>query len=698
MKIVPAQVQFREGGIPFSEAFDDIYFSPEGGVAETTHVFIAGNSLRERWIDPGLEASDFVIGETGFGTGLNFLVALQEWRASGAAERGNRLTFVSCELYPLRIEDLKRAHEFFPEFHEISDLLQRRYPVLIEGLHWIHFPEFSADLGLYIGDSSDFFEKLSTQVDAWFLDGFAPSKNPQMWGERMASSLARLSRSGTTAATFSVSAAVKKPLKNAGFFLEKRKGFGRKREMLTAVFRGESSDHSLKSPPFLPEWSAWQSVRVRSSAQIAVVGGGLAGCMMAGALARRGVEVTLIERRDALCSEASGNPAGIFMPYFTAGANPASDFGLTAFSYFSRHWDLWWKGVSSPVGQVNGVLQIVDPQERERIRQGVERLGLEWDQSFVRELSHSEFAQKSGFSLNPHSSSQAIFELGHGGWTRAGALAQTQIAHSEQIRVILGSEVVAVNSQPIGNTPQVRIQLSDGRIREFDSVILACAHTLRQTLGWDCGIQVHPLRGQVGEIDVAGQSDWRLTQALSYDGYIAPIDSTGRGRWSIGSTFDLRDYNESLVPEKNEGLLRKLTDQFQLPFFENATRGKAFDSSLGRVGFRCTTLDKIPMIGPLGDPSRFALLYSNELRGGKRSAQAHTESSSKDWIARGVHAFVGFGSRGINWIPLAAEILASELAGGVSRLTPDQQIALSPSRFLARDVRRGVQFTSSPKI
>jgi tRNA 5-methylaminomethyl-2-thiouridine biosynthesis bifunctional protein len=215
---------------PYSEIFDDIYFSPEDGPAETRYVFLDGNNLPENFKDKNI----FTIGETGFGTGLNFLMA---WQAFGKQrEDGQKLHFISFEKYPLNKEDIQNAMgEFFP--NEMINAFLAAYPEEYSGVYEADIHDYIR-LTLIFGDINDEIQKLEEKVDAWFLDGFAPAKNPDMWTETVFRNMARLSHEETTVATFTAAGHVRRGLARVGFDVEKTKGFGRKRDMTKGVYRG----------------------------------------------------------------------------------------------------------------------------------------------------------------------------------------------------------------------------------------------------------------------------------------------------------------------------------------------------------------------------------------------------------------------------------------------------------------------------
>ena len=216
---------------PYSEIFDDIYFSPEDGPAETRYVFLDGNNLPENFKDKNI----FTIGETGFGTGLNFLMA---WQAFGKQrEDAQKLHFISFEKYPLNKEDIQNAMaDFFPD--AMMEAFLAAYPEKCSGFYDVGVADH-VKLTLICGDINEEIQKLNVQVDAWFLDGFAPAKNPDMWTETVFRNMARLSHEGTTVATFTAAGHVRRGLAEAGFEVAKTKGFGRKRDMTKGVYRGE---------------------------------------------------------------------------------------------------------------------------------------------------------------------------------------------------------------------------------------------------------------------------------------------------------------------------------------------------------------------------------------------------------------------------------------------------------------------------
>ncbi len=214
----------------YSSEFDDVYFSAEDGLAETRYVFLKGNDLAERWQGQAMNDTRFVICETGFGTGLNFLATWKLFQETAASDMA--LDFISFEKYPLSREEISEA--LAPWKGEIASQLTQMldvYPIGIPGFHRMQLSE-RVSLTLIIDDVNIAMGQLEASVDAWFLDGFNPAKNPQMWSEEVFSQMARLSAPEATFATFTAAGAVKRGLQEAGFEVEKIDGFGTKRDML----------------------------------------------------------------------------------------------------------------------------------------------------------------------------------------------------------------------------------------------------------------------------------------------------------------------------------------------------------------------------------------------------------------------------------------------------------------------------------
>jgi tRNA 5-methylaminomethyl-2-thiouridine biosynthesis bifunctional protein len=222
--LTPAQITWTDEGYPYSTQFNDVYFSGNG-MEETAYVFLDKNRLAERFAS----ACHFTVGETGFGTGLNFLCTLVLWRRT--APPSAAFHYIAFEKHPLTHADQRQALARWPELSEDAALLLSCLPPLEESIHCFTLsPQITVTL--YYGDIADYLPQCDEQIDAWFLDGFAPAKNPAMWQETVFSHIKRLSHPGTTCSSFTAVGDVRRGLHAAGFTMQKVPGFGRKREML----------------------------------------------------------------------------------------------------------------------------------------------------------------------------------------------------------------------------------------------------------------------------------------------------------------------------------------------------------------------------------------------------------------------------------------------------------------------------------
>ena len=290
---------------PASRRFDDIYFSTDDGLMESRHVFLTGINAPEIWQNK----ARFTLLENGFGTGLNFTLTCQAWLKSAAPDA--HLTYIATEKYPLNKPDMSRALSHWPELDTEKQALLNSTPPQNAGFHQRHLFEGRITLLLLMGDSAAMLNELDARVDAFYLDGFAPSRNPDMWSAEIFSQLARLAAPSAKLASFTAAGFVRRGLSAHGFKMQKSPGFGKKRENLRGTYTG----------PAAPDPKPWFSrpAPLAKDTYIAVIGGGIAGMTTGLALQNRGYRVTIYEQDDQPMNRASGNPAGIIDPYLGGG-------------------------------------------------------------------------------------------------------------------------------------------------------------------------------------------------------------------------------------------------------------------------------------------------------------------------------------------------------------------------------------------
>lgn len=300
-------IEWREDGTPVATAFGDVYFSVADGLAETRAVFLKGCGLPEAWAG----RRQFTVAETGFGTGLNFLALWQLWRQHRPHLQA-RLSFVSFEGFPLKMEDAARAFETWPELRPLADQLLARWPGPVRGVRHLTFEEDGVELILHLGDIAQMLPASRFKADAWFLDGFSPAKNSGMWSEDVFPLIAARSAPGARTATFTVAGDVRRGLSAAGFDVQKAEGHGRKRQRLEAFFPGSPA------PQALPR-------------RAAVLGAGIAGASVAYRLGQVGIEAVVFDPSPEPASGASGNPLALMMPRLDAGDTPEARLLIDAY-------------------------------------------------------------------------------------------------------------------------------------------------------------------------------------------------------------------------------------------------------------------------------------------------------------------------------------------------------------------------------
>jgi len=620
-------------GAPTAVGYDDIYFNPEDGVAETRHVFLAGTGLPDRW----RTARHFVIGELGFGTGLNFLCAWDLWNET--RPRGGHLHFISVEGAPLTSDQLSSAHEAFPAFAKLSARLRGAYPPRARGAHLLPLAD-DVTLHLLFGEASDMLHGLEAQVDAWFLDGFAPAKNPAMWTGDVVREVARCSAPGTRLASFTVAGDVRRALQDAGFTVQKTPGFGRKREMVQATFE-------VTARPDDVPWFALPAPR--APGRIAVIGAGVAGVSCARALHRHGCDVTLIDNLDAYEAGASRTPSGLVLPRLGAALDAPARFYAQA----HRLATATYRGLD--VYSAGGALHLPPKPDQVARLEKTTLTGL-FDPARVTLLSPEEASARAGTTVK----SSALF-FADGGQLDGPAylnLAARGIGFRDN------ANVSAIARK--GDAWHI-FDEAHQLIMEADTIIVACAMAAARLLP-EARLPLHARHGQITRV-----SGGTLPLPVAYGGYAAPA---GSGLW-IGATHT---HAESEVapafdPQADQSNLAALAEVMPDLATTLEIKGHWF-------GIRATTPDQLPIAGPVVDAADFAKTFARLAHGDAR------QLPPVDYQP-GLYAVTGLGSRGFASAPLLGEIVAAQILGLPSPVERDVRHMLHPARFTARDIRRG---------
>ena len=650
MPIRPATPDFDASGTPYSREFGDVYHSAASGPGQARHVFLHGNDLPTRWG----RASVFTIVETGFGLGLNFLATWEAWRAD--PQRCARLHFVSVERHPFTGPDLAVMHARYPEFTGLSAALRAAWPLALPGFHRLHFESGCVTLTLAFADVVDALRDFRLAANAIYLDGFAPERNPEMWSVATMKALARLASPGATLATWTVARQVRDTLAAAGFAVDKRPGFGGKRDMLAARFAPRW--RMRHAPAAVPQWPERHAI---------VVGAGLAGAAVASRLAARGWRIDVVDRGAAPAGAASGLYAGVFQPHVSRDDSLLSRLTRAGFLYALGEWPATVDSATPPPWQRCGVLQLADGAAN-AARLADTAAALVYPSAYAECVTRQTARALAGA------------DVGIGGWwfpqagcVRPAAIAQAQLdnatRHAEPGREFVVHLNRGVNALQQAGEHWQALDDAGVAIAEAPVVVLANAHDAAQLA--DLGVDpLKRVRGQQSYLPAPPFAAPRVV--VGGDGYVLPaID----GLAVAGATYDLD--NTEPLPDAQSHATNLARAEHMLP---GSTANVNAALLAGGVGFRCVANDRLPLVGALVD-----------LAAARAQAGALTGAHAVDLPrVRGLYGAFAFASRGLVWTLLAAELLASQLEGEPLPLEGALVDAIDPGRFILYRARRGM--------
>jgi tRNA 5-methylaminomethyl-2-thiouridine biosynthesis bifunctional protein len=651
-----AQLDWDDQGRPRSRVFDDVYFSDKSGLDETRYVFLEQNRLAERFA--ALPAHGrLVIGETGFGTGLNFLCAWQLFEQHAVA--GARLHFVSVEKYPLSPADLHRALVLWPELKPLSDQLLTHYVAIHQGFQRITLANGRVTLTLLIGDALEQLPQLDAQIDAWFLDGFAPAKNPDMWTAELFVELARLAAPGSTISTFTSTGWVRRLLNAAGFKMKRTPGIGHKWEILRGEFLGWPAEVTPPTPQ--KPWFA-RPAPVTGERRALVIGAGLAGCATASSLAARGWQVSLLERHDAVAQEASGNPQGVLYLKLSAHGTALSQLIVSGFGYTRRLLESLQRGSD---WDACGVLQLAfNAKEAERHAQ----LAQAFPEDLLQWLEQPEAQARAGVGVD-----HGGLYYPEGGWVHPPALCQAQAAQP--------------NIELLKHCEALQLRKVDGQWQALDGdrllasapvVVLAGAAEIKR-FAQSAELPLKRIRGQITRLAETAASQ-ALSTVVCAEGYVAPARL---GEHTLGASFDFTSDDLTPTTAEHAGNLAMLEEISTDLVARLQISEQPVENLQGRAAFRCTSPDYLPIVGPLADRAAFLDAYAALSKDARQ-----VPDIACPWLD-GLYINSGHGSRGLITAPLSGELLAAWLDNEPLPLPRSVAEACHPNRFVLRQLIRG---------
>lgn len=655
--IKPANLSWDEAGNPYSEEYQDIYYSKADALAESSYIFLQGNNLKQRW--GKLKANDFTIAECGFGGGLNFLNTCKLWCKSKPIK--SNLYYLACELNPFKIDDLKRLHEQYPELSPYANCLQQAYPSLQPGIHTI---ELNVDdqrivLILMFGSARHMLEKVwqtnGFRVDAWYLDGFAPALNADMWNADLCSIIADLSKTATTLSTYSAAGLIKNALRKNNFNIERKPGFAQKRHMLVAQYSPpDEHEITLQEGWFQLPQSDYTDKRA------VIIGAGLAGCSTASELAKAGWQVTLIEREPKIASKASGNPRGIVYCKISDSSDASADYYLTSYLFALQHYQQVSK-TNAIDWHPSGLLQIAyDQRELQRQTKIIDRFS---EAEFVKNINAQAASELSGIELE----NGGLFFPG-GATLNPQALCQAYTQY-DNVDCITNTEVLKLSfKNNVWLIKDVKKEIIQAPV-----VVIANSH---DALGFE-QTQHYPLLRNFGQIDEypASKLSSSLSCVICTKGYISPANAKTHFIGGITKTTEPKLSETNNIAEQNLELTKSINKLM-------AEELKSLGPIKSRRGSRSSSPDYLPIIGPVENKMSCQEIYKALNRNAKKKVQQTPEYEP------GLFINVAHGSHGLTSTPIAANYLAMLINHSPLPLSNSNINCLHPLRYLIRDLKK----------
>ena len=626
--VKPAQVELNDGK-PFSPEFGDIYATRSGAYGQACAVFLSDRDIPSRWASK----KTFTILENGFGLGTNFLATLKAWRQD--PDRCEHLDYVSLECFPVSAKEIQNycALELASEACELA----QKWPVCIPGYHSLYFDGGRVRLILIFGDSLSLSKKLGLSYDALYLDGFAPSKNPRMWEPELLRHLSRYANEGATVTTWCMSGTVRRALEAAGFELQKKEGFGKKRERLFGQMRARRSKHSIGP--------------VRD---VVVIGAGLAGANVAYSLSKRGIEVRVIDEGPVPGSAASALAWGILHPHFTRDDSPLAVISREGFLLTRNR----LKELEEKTGQVlfdaSGCLQMAHSEE----------IYEQWIDARAHHAPFSLPADYGNLLTQKEASEVSGLDLRRGGWffpeagmARAGAFCRALIEVSGAS--YRGNTTV---SALVKKGDRWQIIGSFGEVMDEASDVVVCTSVdSGRLLQADClGLEALP-----GRITLLRDTDLtHLKCPVSGEGYIAHLPD---GYCAVGATYELKRNGPWTEEKAHCANLEKLDSLLNKP--EEVVVTGAY------CGVRAAGPGRLPVVGhAVKERELLEALCENPHLIEEQNLAEHA----------GLWVLSGLGSRGLSMSSLCSEILTSLMLGVAMPTEPRLLKTLAPSRHLRR--------------
>lgn len=634
-------------GQPYSEMFDDIYYSSNdsedvAGEAEFSHVFFKNNGLPERWQN----SSKFTVAELGFGSGLNCILTIREWlKHISETNQEKCLHYIAIEKYPLSPETISKLATPYPQLRKYYDELVSCYPPAIAGLHTRCLFDNRVVIHFWFMDVVDALKNETLNVDAWYLDGFSPAKNPDMWSQQVFDLLARNSHIGTTCSTYTSAGFVRRNMLAAGFSVSKVSGCGNKREILLAQLNS-SQPVSLKFKD--KPWFRLPSKTAVSEKKAVIIGAGIAGLSLAYSLVKRGWAVTIIDKHGDVAKEATSNPAPIVYPRLSINNDVDTEFFTAAYFYTLHIFKKLQQQSQQRFWFGDGLLQQMD---KTRITQIINKFQF-----------NSDYVSVS----DDRGKGKVTVEYPSAGIVMPAVLCDVLRSECAGELNIIKAEITDVDYD--GKQWQC---LSASQLITQTEILVIANGTRINELALPLDFPIEAIRGQVVELN-ANASSHKINKTVNAAVHITPGIN---GKHYLGATYTRNNSTPGVDQNDKRYLLESLNQIFPGMFDED-------DYSVSWVGFRTMSKDRVPIVGAIPDVDFVNSEYA-DIRHGKVN-----KSYLPAQYLKGLYISAAHGSRGFTSSFLSSQIIVSMIEGEPLPVSKNVIDYLSPSRFILNNLKR----------
>ncbi len=630
-----AGIEFKTPKTPFSPQYDDFYFAHEYGIEESSYVYLEGAEFLES-VQSGRDS--ITVAEIGFGVGLNFILTLKTFLEH--ARPGQHLHYWSAEKFPVPLADLQSLYQMYPDLLPTAEHLFAHYPLLTPGVHSLRLGNLNVTLNLLIGDALTVFQQLDFKANHWYWDGFSPQKNPDAFSKELFEEVVRLSAPLSLGASFTAAGWVRRTLESLGFEIRKRPGFRSKRECIQAIYQG--AQKSLDREPW---FSRTHLKTLKKGDTIAVLGAGLAGSAVARALAELGYPVKVFDPK-GIAERASSNTVGLYNVQLSKLPNPISRFSQASLAQFLSE----LKELKIPTRK--GILR-----EEDFTIESLKTSG--YPEDFYHATEAGVKFPDCGM-INPRT--LCIERLNH-------PLIQFYPFEVVQTQRLKGEWVIYLKDK----TEEIKVV---HLVYALGSDLSLGETTLKHPLLTP--LPMRPIRGQTLLIQPTEKSQ-SLSETLVKEGYASPVspEVTGHSYQLLGATYQAKQPSENQEALDTEKLIQDAQSKWEV--FEDLDASHVVST---KVGFRCSTPDKLPLIGPLCNENQIRENYARAMKGSSIQGLPSLEASEGEWI------LMGLGSRGITFSSLAAQLLVAFMTGSPLPLEHDLVTHLHPARFYLRSLRK----------